>query len=907
MSETLAKYNVILQLITEQKGDIKKIKKEATGLQKTFNMAKGAFAGIIAANVVQSSLQAIKGLVSGATNAAKVYEQTAISFEVFTGSATKAKKLLDELEEFSLKTPFTPEQVQSTAKTLLGFGRNVEEVKKDIELLGNVSAATSSDLGQLGLVYGQVAGLGKLQGQDALQFINAGIPLYQILSESMGKSVAEVKKLQSEGKITFDVLRKGFEDASKEGGKFEGALIKQSKSFGGLLSTLQGVGGNIMRNIGQAFLPLLKKILPPLIELGFKFADSIKRIGKYFAPVIFQISVFVKKGIQPMRESFSKLFGLFKTSDSSFEPFKVVVDYLLRAFTVISKSIGFVVGGLADIFSFFKNSDNKLIKGFVDPIKAFFNLLLDLPSIIAGVDEAIGAISKNFANSFRKMVVDGKLAYEKIKGFFGANNDLKIAKLKLDKKAIEESYKSVIDAFKKGYDDNKAIGISLPKIDTDDNKRDAKDQGKEIGKELGKGITDGAGSTTDIKKIIAEEIEKLKKKTALQKKRVLSELLTEEDKNKRLELIETAHQLKILSIKQKAAKKGSSEYIELGNRMTEIRRELEIQSQTLDEIPLLKSIGLKNIKFTNKDKNAINKYITRIKEEVAKIPEKSKSGKVKHPFMQDLLGLSDKEYKKTVEQLEKIKNIVGEYYDYQINRIDNLIDKQQERVDKAEKLAEKGKVDQLRIEKARLKELTDERKKFAKQQQAIAQTQIITAQSVASADAIRGAVSAFKHGGIDGIVEGTAWLLALGSSLLTIKNTIGSSFADIPTFFGGTELISKTLGNRKISNGRDGYLVRADGSERIVPGATNSELGNFPNALLPQAVRTYKLLPQIQKSLLAQANKNNGDISGLKEEIRSMKESFEAMKFNVRVDKEGLAIQMQKMQDEAILRKKIMA
>lgn len=49
-------------------------------------------------------------------------EQTNIAFETLVGNTAKAKKLLQELTQFSLITPFTPDQVNKAAKDYGHFG-----------------------------------------------------------------------------------------------------------------------------------------------------------------------------------------------------------------------------------------------------------------------------------------------------------------------------------------------------------------------------------------------------------------------------------------------------------------------------------------------------------------------------------------------------------------------------------------------------------------------------------------------------------------------------------------------------------------------------------------------------------------------------------------------------------------
>lgn len=285
MSKNIAKYNVLIEILSDAKGahdGVKKLRDETTGLRGIFNLAKGSFAGIIAAEAVQRGIRFVSDLSDKTIGMAGAAEQTAISFNTLIGNAERADQLFRDLDKFSIDTPFESTEINNAAKTLLGFGKSADIVLSDLNLIGNASAATGANLQSLAVVFGQVAGTGKLAGQDALQFINQGIPVYQLLSESLGKSVKEFKKLQEDGKITFDVLREAFAKASEDGGKFAGALIKQSESFEGLKSTAAGAKDAVLRTLGEGLLPILKELLLPLINLLFKAVYAFKD----FAPLL---------------------------------------------------------------------------------------------------------------------------------------------------------------------------------------------------------------------------------------------------------------------------------------------------------------------------------------------------------------------------------------------------------------------------------------------------------------------------------------------------------------------------------------------------------------------------------------------------------------------------------------------
>jgi len=60
----------------------------------------------------------------------------------------------------------------------------------------------------------------------------------------------------------------------------------------------------------------------------------------------------------------------------------------------------------------------------------------------------------------------------------------------------------------------------------------------------------------------------------------------------------------------------------------------------------------------------------------------------------------------------------------------------------------------------------------------------------------------------------------------------------LPTFFEGTENVADSLGKPHLS-GRDGYVIRADGTERIVDGANNAKMGGVSNDQAADIVHDY--------------------------------------------------------------------
>lgn len=329
----IAEDNIVLRIIAEtQKAarEIDQLDRRVDELEGSTNQVNDQFAklGKFARNaalvaVIAKATQGMARLVQQSTKAYAEFEKTEKSFEVLVGNIDEAKNLLEDLTKFSERTPFAPKEVQQAAKTLLGFGRTTRQVRADVERLGELSAATGANLSQIALIYGQVAGLGKLQGQDALQFINAGIPIYDLLAKTMNKSVVELREMQSQGKITFADLEKSLKAATEEGGKFFGSLEAQSRTISGLQSTIEGRIESIQRSLGEKLAPALRSALQLVNEL-------LKRVGVGVAGIDNDFVLSVAAGLDATTQSLDafsnvltswvnyngeqlKLFGIFFT------------------------------------------------------------------------------------------------------------------------------------------------------------------------------------------------------------------------------------------------------------------------------------------------------------------------------------------------------------------------------------------------------------------------------------------------------------------------------------------------------------------------------------------------------------------------------------------------------------------
>ena len=248
----------------------------AVGSMKKLSGALGALGvGFSAIKLVEMGKNAIK--------ASSQFEQANISFEVMLGSAEKAQKLVKELENMANVTPFETQDLLEASKVLLNFGINVKEVIPDLQMLGDISGGNAEKMRSLTLAFAQMSSAGRLMGQDLLQMVNAGFNPLQVISEKTGKSMAELKDEMSEGKISVEMVRQAFIDATSEGGRFFGMMDKQSQSFEGLTSTMQDAYTILTRSISDLALPALKEQVVSITEVLNATNENISKFKEWAA------------------------------------------------------------------------------------------------------------------------------------------------------------------------------------------------------------------------------------------------------------------------------------------------------------------------------------------------------------------------------------------------------------------------------------------------------------------------------------------------------------------------------------------------------------------------------------------------------------------------------------------------
>ncbi|PWL55294.1 MAG: hypothetical protein DBY38_02205 [Clostridium cadaveris] len=379
-----------------------------------------------------------KNLVTGFTNAAKAgidynatLETSSIKWETLLGSQEKANKMLKDIEKFAATTPFEKMGVEAMSTQLHNAGFRGQELFDQLTKFGDLSGAfgiQADSLQEMVRQYAQVKQAGVAYTEDLNILKDRGIPIYEALAEELGINTADVKKWASEGKISADIYQSALDNLASS---VEGGMVKQSKSFSGMVSTLKDnmsqaagiLAQPIFDKLKQGLenvLPYVEKVISSLSEN--RLMGTIQRFAPGIEPFVqTAIAIFTTMGetvgviIQSMtdfwNEHSSWLMPLISFT------WNFIAGFIMSTITAIGNVVQSGLAVIDGIINFFQNLFQGNFQGCWESIKQIFSNAISLVWNWMQVQFAVNLpnMIKNFGTNFKLWIDD---AWNAVKNFF---------------------------------------------------------------------------------------------------------------------------------------------------------------------------------------------------------------------------------------------------------------------------------------------------------------------------------------------------------------------------------------------------------------------------------------------------------------------------------------------------------
>ena len=341
-----------------------------SGLNKMQSIAKTGFKTVATSVGVVST--AMAGLIGFGVKYNAEIEQLQTSFEVMTGSADKAKSVIEELTKLGAETPFETKDLAEVTQLLMNYGLTADDAIDKMKMLGDIAQGSSEKMNRIAMAYGQMSSAGKVSLEDVKQMIEAGFNPLQEISKTTGESMASLYDRISKGTISVDEITASMERSTSVGGKYFQSMEKQSKTLNGQISTLKD-------NFSQF--------------AGVLAEDTTNAISSEFLPAINNMiqsmqEAFSEDGFGGMAEAFAEGFTniLMMLVEKAPEVVNVAITMIQSFVSSIQENLPMITNSAIEIIS-------TLIQGFLSMLPQILEIGIQIiAQLILGIAQQAPAL-----------------------------------------------------------------------------------------------------------------------------------------------------------------------------------------------------------------------------------------------------------------------------------------------------------------------------------------------------------------------------------------------------------------------------------------------------------------------------------------------------------------------------------
>lgn len=214
---------------------------------------------------VRSGLDLVQGIV----NTGAKFETLGAQLKTLYGDSAQAQTAVDWIQQFTKDTPFELDGVTQSFVKLKAFGLDpMDGTMQAIVDQSSALGASQENLQGIVLALGQAWVKQKLQGEEILQLVEHGVPVWDLLAKATGKNTAELQELSQQGKLGRDVIRALIDEMGKVNA---GASAEQMKTFNGQLSNLKDTWTQFENTIAKS--GLLDYLNKELVTINTRLAE----------------------------------------------------------------------------------------------------------------------------------------------------------------------------------------------------------------------------------------------------------------------------------------------------------------------------------------------------------------------------------------------------------------------------------------------------------------------------------------------------------------------------------------------------------------------------------------------------------------------------------------------------------
>lgn len=234
----------------------------------------GSLAAVAAAVKVD---KAVADLAKSSLDVNNSFQKIKDDFGIMLGDVEAGIGLFNELQEFNFWTPFDIEQTSQAAKVLVSAKVPLKDLTEYLTRFGDIAQGDAQKFQSYINAFSKASAKGKADMEVLNVYTDQGVQILDALGQQLGKTSAEIVKMASEGKISFQDLDNALNALASEGGLYYGTLEKAAMRLDAVQAGLQESVKSLKASFGQMLAPAVAKVLSV-------FTDWIDRINN--SPIV---------------------------------------------------------------------------------------------------------------------------------------------------------------------------------------------------------------------------------------------------------------------------------------------------------------------------------------------------------------------------------------------------------------------------------------------------------------------------------------------------------------------------------------------------------------------------------------------------------------------------------------------
>lgn len=207
-------------------------------------------------------------------------EMQRLSIGAILQNQGQANELFERIKGLAVQSPFGVVELDQMTKQLTAYGFKYNELFDMTKRLADISAATGTGVDRLALALGHVRSEAALSGYTLRQFSMANVPLLQKLSEKLGKTTQEIRKMVRAKEVSYEDVIGVLQDITNEGGMFYNMQEVISQSVKAKFKNVKDAMDIMYGEMAEGYIgDSLKGVADALMEVTRNWKDAATVLG----------------------------------------------------------------------------------------------------------------------------------------------------------------------------------------------------------------------------------------------------------------------------------------------------------------------------------------------------------------------------------------------------------------------------------------------------------------------------------------------------------------------------------------------------------------------------------------------------------------------------------------------------